>query len=435
MIDFYLILIVVAVICLIIGVYQHKNASVESAPVSESVQFKKFRNNYLVVYLIMTGADWIQGAYVYALYEHYGFERGEIGQLFVCGFGSSLVFGTFFGSIADKYGRKNCCMLYGILYGLSCITKHFNSFQILMFGRVLGGIATSILYSAFESWLIFQHNKNNFPQDLLSRIFSFAVVGNGIVAISSGMAAFYIKEYFGIVAPFDASLALLVIGNVIIFLTWEENYGDSHSELSASLKKGWQTMLGDRKIILLGLIQSLFEGAMFTFVFMWTPALQPAQGEPISLPHGLIFATFMVCVMIGSFTFNVMITRSTPEAFMRLIFFIATLALALPVVSADVSLRYYGFLIFEATVGLFWPALGTMRSKYVPEETRATIMNFFRVPLNAIVVLILVNVGNMEISTVFTCCVLFLSVTCMCQSMLFTSTSVVTQTLNSDVNK
>jgi len=28
-----------------------------------------------------------------------------------------------------------------------------------MFGRVLGGIATSILYSAFESWLVFQHNK------------------------------------------------------------------------------------------------------------------------------------------------------------------------------------------------------------------------------------------------------------------------------------
>lgn len=28
-----------------------------------------------------------------------------------------------------------------------------------MFGRVLGGIATSILYSAFESWLVYQHNK------------------------------------------------------------------------------------------------------------------------------------------------------------------------------------------------------------------------------------------------------------------------------------
>ena len=28
-----------------------------------------------------------------------------------------------------------------------------------MVGRLLGGIATSILYSAFESWLIYEHNK------------------------------------------------------------------------------------------------------------------------------------------------------------------------------------------------------------------------------------------------------------------------------------
>ena len=37
--------------------------------------------------------------------------------------------------------------------------QHFNDFWILMVGRLLGGIATSILYSAFESWLIYEHNK------------------------------------------------------------------------------------------------------------------------------------------------------------------------------------------------------------------------------------------------------------------------------------
>ena len=30
-----------------------------------------------------------------------------------------------------------------------------------MIGRLLGGIATSILYSAFESWLVCEHNKVN----------------------------------------------------------------------------------------------------------------------------------------------------------------------------------------------------------------------------------------------------------------------------------
>ena len=32
------------------------------------------------------------------------------------GFGSSMVFGTFIGSLADKMGRKNFCILYAAFY-------------------------------------------------------------------------------------------------------------------------------------------------------------------------------------------------------------------------------------------------------------------------------------------------------------------------------
>ena len=34
--------------------------------------------------------------------QHYGFDRGDIGRLFIAGFGSSAVFGTIVGSLADK---------------------------------------------------------------------------------------------------------------------------------------------------------------------------------------------------------------------------------------------------------------------------------------------------------------------------------------------
>ena len=46
--------------------------------------------------------DWLQGPYVYALYQHYGFDRSDIGRLFIAGFGSSMIFGTIVGSLADK---------------------------------------------------------------------------------------------------------------------------------------------------------------------------------------------------------------------------------------------------------------------------------------------------------------------------------------------
>ena len=61
-------------------------------------------------------------------------------------------------SLFVSSGRRANCVLYGILYALACVTKHFNNFFILMIGRLLGGIATSILYSAFESWLVYEHN-------------------------------------------------------------------------------------------------------------------------------------------------------------------------------------------------------------------------------------------------------------------------------------
>ena len=56
-------------------------------------------------------------------------------------------------------GRKRACVTYCITYILSCITKHSPQYRILMLGRILGGIATSLLFSAFESWLVAEHNK------------------------------------------------------------------------------------------------------------------------------------------------------------------------------------------------------------------------------------------------------------------------------------
>ena len=39
------------------------------------------------------------------------------------------------------------CLAYGVLYGLSCLTKHWGNFYVLLLGRVLSGVSTSILHS------------------------------------------------------------------------------------------------------------------------------------------------------------------------------------------------------------------------------------------------------------------------------------------------
>lgn len=46
---------------------------------------------------------------------------------------------------------------------------------------------------------------------------------------------------------------------------------------------------------------------MYTFVFLWTPALSP-KGEKI--PHGLIFAAFMTSSMAGSSLAGLLMKRA-----------------------------------------------------------------------------------------------------------------------------
>lgn len=367
----------------------------------------------MIVYLLAMAGDWLQGPYVYALYESYGMTTHDIEVLFVAGFGSSMLFGTVVGSVADKYGRKTNCIIYGVLYGLACVTKHFNNFSILMVGRLLGGIATSILYSAFESWLIHEHHKRGFETSLLGNIFSHAVVGNSLVAIGSGLIAQKVADYLGYVAPFDASLTFLAIMSFVIAMTWVENYGDASATAFHSFGEAFSAIKSDHKILCLGLIQSLFEGSMYTFVLEWTPALTPAESPSKddatrkSIPHGYIFAGFMVAVMIGSSLFDLLRQKFSVEFFMRPVLLLSAVSLMMPILFPGNQLVIFsGFLVFEICVGIFWPSMSTMRDRYVPEATRATIMNFFRVPLNLIVVVILLQ--NLSMKVIFQCCVTFL---------------------------
>lgn len=132
----------------------HKIPRVYTDLQSVSSNYRTFQRRFLIVYLLATCSDWVQGAYVYHLYSFYGYNRHAIGVLFIAGYLSSWILGTCSGPLADIYGRKKACIAYSVVYSLSCVTKHFANYAILMMGRILGGIATSLLFSAFESWLI-----------------------------------------------------------------------------------------------------------------------------------------------------------------------------------------------------------------------------------------------------------------------------------------
>nr|KAJ0217573.1 hypothetical protein LSAT_V11C300145520 [Lactuca sativa] len=224
--------------------------------------------------------------------------------VYICRKGNIAILGK--NQVHCYYGQgegKRASITYCITYILSCITKHSPQYRILMVWRILGGIATSLLFSAFESWLVAEHNKRGFEKQWLSITFSKAIfLGNGLVAILAGLFGNLLvgSLAMGPVAPFDAASIFLAIGMAIIISSWTKNYGDSSEskDLMTQFRGAAVAIASDEKIALLGAIQSLFEGSMYTFVFLWTPALSP-NGEDI--PHGFIFATFMLSSMLGSY--------------------------------------------------------------------------------------------------------------------------------------
>ena len=70
---------------------------------------------------------------------------------------------------------------------------------------------------------------------------------------------------------------------------------------------------------------------MYTFVFLWTPALSPTNQ---ALPHGFIFSTFMLACMLGSSVATRLLAQSDDavKAYMQLVFVLGSLFLAVPVV-------------------------------------------------------------------------------------------------------
>jgi len=370
-------------------------------------RFMAFRNKYILVYLVIMLADWMQGTHMYTLYLSYNV---NISALFLTGFLSGAFFAPFLGSAVDKFGRKNSCIVYCVLEVIINTMEHSTNFEILLLGRVLGGISTNLLFSAFESWMTTEHRKRGFPEEWLSKTYAAASIGNGTMAILAGVVSQVLEDQFGHIGPFQGAIALTVLALVLI-LPWEENYGETKDEDNKEGKKdgnslmdqffeGWKVTLSNSSVWKIGLIQAFSEGGMYTFVFMWVPTLL-TMNPPGGLPTGCVFSAMMMAITMGGMVFPILQSRfsailgsksSASEACASFIYFAASASMAVPAtfLSGTASEHFTAiiasFMMLECCVGLFMPVAGTLRSKYVPDALQGTILNIFRLPLNAVVV-------------------------------------------------
>ena len=105
---------------------------------------------------------------------------------------------------------------------------------LLFVGRVLGGISTSILFSAFESWLISSAHSAALADSDLSRIMGRASLVNGFVATGAGVVSNQlVSSTHNFSSPFALSAAILTLAWFVIAGSWTENYGSTGTESRA----------------------------------------------------------------------------------------------------------------------------------------------------------------------------------------------------------
>ncbi|KAL7471923.1 hypothetical protein ACHAXS_012238 [Conticribra weissflogii] len=363
--------------------------------------FNSFRRSYLSVYLVIMLADWMQGTHMYTLYLSYNV---NISALFLTGFLSGAIFAPFLGSLVDKFGRKRSCIVYCVLEIIINWLEHYNSFEILLLGRVMGGISTNLLFSAFESWMTTEHRKRGFPEEWLGRTYSECSIGNGTTAILAGVLAQFLEDRFDHIGPFRGAIALTTLA-LLLVLRWDENYGEDKagghetSSLYRQFTDGWKLVMSDSKVFRIGLIQALSEGGTYTFVFMWVPTLL-SMNPPGGVPTGCVFSALMMAITIGGIAFQplehffstkVSSKERASELSAFFSYMMASASMAVPAICLCCSANCFSkvlisFIVIEFCCGLSGPIAGTLRSKYVPDAYQGAILNIFRLPLNAVVV-------------------------------------------------
>ncbi|CEI88625.1 hypothetical protein RMCBS344292_03007 [Rhizopus microsporus] len=389
--------------------------------------FKSFQWKYLTVYTLVMGTDWLQGPYLYKLYQSYGLGLTSISMLFLTGFISSAIAGTAIGSLADVYGRKRVCIIFCFTMIASLLLRLINAYPLLFVSHVLSGLSTALLYCVFEAWYVSEHASRGYPAEWRARTFALCTFLNSCAAIAAGVFANILVDVWGFKSPYVASIVLQAIVCSMIVSSWAENYGTDQMErksLQRSLREGIYVMFQSRNIMVLAIAQTLFECSMYIFVLLYTPAIESvAENSNISL--GYLFSTMMFAVMAGSLVFQ--LCERLNRYGTRLLSITSKerlLIIALGLASCSfMMMTYYGqysaflmvaaYHLFEFTTGLYYPSIASLKAECILEETRAVIMTLIRIPMNLGVGIIIWQIEDVSIAMMFSLCSVMTSVGCL----------------------
>lgn len=371
------------------------------------------------------------GTHLYVLYEGYGY---SVAYLYCLGFATGGLLSPITGPMVDKIGRKKSAILYCCLEMLINYLEQYPNLYGLILCRMVGGFTTNLLSSVFETWLDTEYRHRGFAKEKYEIIMRDSVIVSNLAAIVSGYLSHILASQYGTVGPFQGAVTCTTIALIVVCFIWTENYGVSEDgstkNMTEYFKEAVTAFRNDRKMMIVGVLQSLTSGSIQIFVFLWAPTLRHfahhAQENAWGLDHhgepayGLIFCAFMAAGVLGGLvaprirTFitkvlspivddcapiatveiegegNVSIRPMAVEFLASSCYFLSALLLFVPSICEDDNALSFtntllALLFYEFLIGIFMPCEGVIRSLYFPTTGRASIMTLPRIVVNAAV--------------------------------------------------
>lgn len=389
---------------------QKKNpsqAKQQSEQILTNPQFIAFQRSYFIVYFCFLLSDWLNAPYHYKVYNEFNYLREQIAVIYVCGYIASVLFSPIALTLPERYGRRTLCCAAAVVYFTASLLKCCNSYLALLFSRIFSATSTRVLFSACESWYIYEHLESyDFPSEWVSYTLESTSKWNGWFSLASGLIGYVFAEFFGFHAYSPSILAaiLLLVGIFLSQTRWRENRGSGKNvKVGKILLEGLRAIFKVKHVFKLGLVQALFEGVVYIFVFLWTPTLlllfeDEDVKDGAKVPIGIVFATFMAATMIGAKACKIgcqyfrksqtdILLYSTCAATASMLWLsIHDKSNAVP--------TYFAFIIFELACGAYFPAMAMLRSKIIPQKESGAINVWVRVPLNMVATAALIYLHN-----------------------------------------
>ncbi|KAI1275320.1 hypothetical protein F5Y07DRAFT_400546 [Xylaria sp. FL0933] len=386
----------------------------------------EFQLTFLRVYLLVIGSEWLQNPFMYSLFRtEKTLDEATVATLYSSTYVAAAVSALFAGSLTDRFGRRSACLAFCAVHSLAAVSVCFDALPVLLLGRVLGGVALALLWTAFESWLIAEYNARGLPRSglSLSSLFGVMTTSKCITAIFAGVLGHCVVLALGSkIHPFILGVALDLSAAILMLRTWKENWGTTSSvegdkeggkgdtkaaeaqeypESARTAESMW-----DLRVWAMSFVTCCFDGTIFLFMFFWPETLQDAhdRGHPDqkdTIPHGVIFASFMAIMVLGALSFNLAVTDQsgshhgsrrytlTPtQLLMGALVCSAVCFLAAAFVREEVGL-FASFLLLEVCNGVYVPSVAYHRGTIVTDESRARVYSLMNIPLFVFVIIAL----------------------------------------------